>query len=84
MEDFADTTGVMMVVVDHRGELYALMVDAVGEVLALEVDACERLPANMNDTWRGLASGVYPLEGELLTILDVTNVIEQLVKGRAA
>lgn len=68
----------MHVVVEHQGDLYALMVDAVGDVLSLSAEACERVPANIDPAWRALATGVHRLEKELLIHLDVARVIDAL------
>ncbi len=84
MGTYPNLTTTMMVVVEYQHELFALMVDSVGDVLSLSGEDQERLPANMNDNWRGVSSGVYKLEGELLVIVDVASVIDHLVKGRAA
>jgi len=84
MGAYPNMQSVMMAVVEQQHELYALMVDAVGDVLTLDTAEEERLPANMDDNWRGIASGVYKLEGELLVILDVNQIIQSLSKGEAA
>lgn len=84
MGAYPNPSTTMMVVVEHHHELYALMVDAVGDVLTLETNEEERVPANMDDNWRNIASGVYKLDGELLVILDVNSIINTLSKGEAA
>lgn len=66
---------IMMVVVDFQHELFALMVDAVGDVLSLPMNRFEKVPGNMDSSWRSVAAGVFKLEKELLVILDVANVI---------
>jgi purine-binding chemotaxis protein CheW len=65
------TDGGMFVVVEHRNELYSLMVDNVGEVLTVSAGAIEKKPANLGGTWKDVASGIYKLDGELLVIMDV-------------
>lgn len=84
MGDYPSREKVMMVVVEYQHELFALMVDAVGDVLSLATDRFEKTPANMDASWRGVASGVFKLEKELLVILDVASVIDHLAKGNAA
>lgn len=69
---------VMKVVVEFQGELYAFIVDAVGDVLSLPMKNFEKVPANMDSSWRALAAGVFKLEKELLIILDVARVIEEM------
>ena len=75
MPAFEELENIMMVVVDFQHELFALMVDSVGDVLQLPMNSFEKVPANMDAGWRSMAAGVFKLEGELLVILDVANVI---------
>ncbi|HEV7371956.1 chemotaxis protein CheW [Arenibaculum sp.] len=65
----------MSIVVDHRGELYSLMVDSVGEVLSLSSDEFERNPATMDPRWRDLSTGIYRLNDTLLVVLDVPRLL---------
>lgn len=70
----------MSVVVDHRGESYSLLVDSVGEVLSLRSSDYERNPPTLDARWRDFSDGIYRLNGQLLVVLDV----EQLLQiGRA-
>jgi purine-binding chemotaxis protein CheW len=71
----AGKTG-MNVVVDHKGELYALMVDNVGEVLSLSVDSYERNPATLDPRWRDVSAGIYRLKGKLLVVLEVARLLD--------
>ncbi len=70
-----DTKQPMNVVVEHKGELYSLMVDEVGDVLSMPVDSIEKVPANMDENWKNMASGVCKLEGGLLVILDSSSLL---------
>ncbi|MBU6475941.1 MAG: chemotaxis protein CheW [Alphaproteobacteria bacterium] len=75
----------MYVVVEHKGELYSLIVDSVGEVLSLPDKDFEKTPATLEASWRALAIGIYRLKEELLVILDVPAMLEALfVKDDAA
>ncbi|MFM9890262.1 MAG: chemotaxis protein CheW [Rickettsiales bacterium] len=74
---------IMMAVVEYQHELFALMIDQVGDVLQLAMNRFEKVPSNMDATWRGMAAGVFKLEGELLVILDVASVIDH-IQGIAA
>ena len=71
----ADNPG-MSVVVDHKGELYSLIVDAVGEVMSLPSDAYERNPSTLDPRWREVSGGIYRLKGKLLVVLGVSNLLE--------
>lgn len=70
----------MNVVVDHKSELYCLIVDQVGEVLRLSASAYEANPPTLNREWREVCDGVYRLDGNLLSVLNV----ERLLEGRLA
>lgn len=61
----------MFVVVEHKGELYSLMVDSVGEVMTVPNHAIEKSPANLGGEWKEVTTGIYKLSGELLVIIDV-------------
>lgn len=76
LEPFTDITAAMHVVVEHKGELYSLVVDGVGDVLSLPLDKFEKAPSNLADAWKNLSAGVFKLEKELLVILDVQNIIQ--------
>jgi purine-binding chemotaxis protein CheW len=71
----------MCVIVERHSELYALVVDDVGDVLWLPQSQHEPPPATVSSTWRGLCSGLYRLEAELLLVLQISEV---LALGRQA
>lgn len=73
--DPADRKSSMSVVVEHRGELYSLLIDEVGEVLSAPADAFERNPPTMESRWREVSVGVFRLEDRLLVILDVERLL---------
>jgi purine-binding chemotaxis protein CheW len=66
----------MSVVVDHKGELYSLIVDSVGEVLSVPGDAYERNPTTLDSRWREVSGGIYRLQGKLLVVLEVARMLE--------
>lgn len=76
LEPYPEPEKVMKIVVEYQHELFALMVDGVGDVLTLSLGAIEKAPANMDQTWRQVAAGVYKLDKELLVILDIAHVVE--------
>jgi purine-binding chemotaxis protein CheW len=69
-------TSSMSVVVDHKGELYSLIVDAVGEVMSLPAEAYERNPATLDPRWREVSGGIYRLKGKLLVVLEVPRLLD--------
>lgn len=66
----------MSIVVEHRGELYSLMVDQVGEVLKVGTAAFERCPATLDARWRAFSEGIYRLDEGLLLVLDVDPLLD--------
>lgn len=73
----------MNVVVHHKGEPYALVVDAVGEVRPVGRDSFERNPPNLDPAWAELCEGVHRLDGGLLLIMNVDQLVGGVVSGRA-
>lgn len=65
----------MSVIVDHNGELYALLVDDVGDVLWLAPSEHEPGPVTLSPLWRSVCSGLYRLETELLLVLNIDQVL---------
>lgn len=65
----------MSVIVERNGELYALLVDDVGDVLWLPQSGQEPPPVTLSGGWQGLCSGLYRLEGELLLVLNIEEVL---------
>lgn len=66
----------MFVVVEVRGELYSLEADRVGEVMHVPPAQTERPPANLDDHWKGFATGICTLEQELLVLVDVLKLLD--------
>jgi purine-binding chemotaxis protein CheW len=63
------------IVVEHRGELYALLADSVGEVATLPV--AERLPnpPTLEAGWRAVSLGVQRHGASLLIVLGIERVL---------
>ena len=66
----------MSVVVEHKGELYSLVVDSVGEVLNLPADSFETNPATLDTVWRQFSEGVYRLKEGLLVVLNGDSLLD--------
>lgn len=75
MEPRRPAEGHMSVIVERHGELYALLVDDVGDVLWLAPTLHEPAPLTLSADWRGLSAGLYRLEGELLLVLNIAEVL---------
>jgi purine-binding chemotaxis protein CheW len=67
--------GPMSVVVEHGGELYALLVDEVAEVIRVEPSSVERTPATLAPAWAQHSAGIYRLDHGLLILLDVAKLL---------
>jgi len=74
----AEGTKTMYVVVNHKDELYSLIVDSVGEVLSLPDQSFGKTPPTLDASWRELSLGIYRLKGQLLVVLDVPGMLESL------
>ena len=66
----------MSIVVEHKNDLYSLLVDSVGEVLALSSDEFERNPPTLDSRLRGYSNGIYRLNDQLLVVLDVNRLLD--------
>ena len=65
----------MHVVIEYRDELFSLMVDAVGDVLTLSVNQIDKVPVNIQSSWREMAAGICRLDGELLVLFDIAELM---------
>ena len=70
-------------VVDRGGELYSLVVDRVGDVVTMPLKDFEKNPATLDPTWRAVSAGIYQLEGRLLVVMDVAQMLEFTVDAAA-
>lgn len=75
MPDRASSDSFMSVIVERTGELYALIVDDVGDVLWLAPTEHEPTPITLSAHWRSVCSGLYRLDGELLLVVDVDQLL---------
>ena len=65
----------MGVTVENQNELYTLLVDEIGEVLNLDPDHQDKVPGTMDPIWREFAESIFQLEGELMIVLDVAQLL---------
>lgn len=72
-EDGAESMGVT---VEHRGELYTLLVDRIGDVVSLPAERREEKPSTLDPAWREFTVGVYRLDEALMVILDVDRLLD--------
>ncbi len=74
----------MAVGIEFKGESYGLIIDSVGEVLDLAAAEREPKPANLDYRWASIASGVHRLDGQLLVVIDVSQLLETMMEPVAA
>ncbi len=65
------------VVVEHKGDLYSLIVDSVGDVLNLPAESVQGVPPNLPERWREIAEGVCRLEKDLLVIISLRSLFPE-------
>ncbi len=65
----------MGVTVEFKGDLYTILVDQIGEVRLLNRKDFEAAPATLDSKLRHLCTGIYRLDGELLAVLDVNQIL---------
>jgi purine-binding chemotaxis protein CheW len=74
--------GAMAIGIEAKGESFGLLVDAVGEVLKLPDFELEPNPINLDRKLAVLSLGIYRLDGQLLVVLDIDEVLR--LRGEAA
>jgi purine-binding chemotaxis protein CheW len=63
------------VVVEHGGELYALLADTVGEVTSLPIGARAPNPPTLDAAWSKVSLGVHRHGDKLLIVLGVAQAL---------
>jgi purine-binding chemotaxis protein CheW len=74
----------MAVGIELRGESYGLLIDTVGEVMKLGETTLEPNPVNLDPRLARVSGGVHRLDGQLMVILDVDNVLNGSAETLAA
>lgn len=70
-----DSNSRMGVTVEFKGDLYTILVDQIGEVRLLNRTDFEASPATLDSKLKQLCTGIYRLDGELLAVLDVNQIL---------
>jgi chemotaxis signal transduction protein/truncated hemoglobin YjbI len=71
-----DSNSRMGVTVEFKGDLYTILVDQIGEVRMLNRKDFEAAPTTLDSKLRHLCTGIYRLDGELLAVLDVNQILD--------
>lgn len=76
----ADTSETLSVVCKDDGMLLSLLIDRVGDVLEVNDSDFEPTPETISPNVSRFMSGVYKIPGNLLSIIEVSKIIEILNK----
>ncbi|MGH6671443.1 MAG: chemotaxis protein CheW [Xanthobacteraceae bacterium] len=74
----------MAIGIESATESFGLLVDALGEVLKLSDSDREPNPVNLDRRLARVSAGVYRLDGQLMVILDIDNVLDLAPETAAA
>src|SRR3954451_20970241 len=74
----------MAVGIELKGEFYGLVDDTVGEVMKLGEATLEPNPVNLDGRLARVSAGVHRLDGQLMVILDVDQVLNTASEAMAA
>ncbi|HTU55315.1 MAG TPA: chemotaxis protein CheW [Acetobacteraceae bacterium] len=77
--DTAPAEATISIVVEHRGELYSLIVDQVGEVMPVDIASLEANPLTLDPSWRDISRGVHKLQERLMVVLDIAALLDRVV-----
>ncbi len=68
----------MSVVVEHKEELFSLIIDKVGDVLNFKDEYFEKSPGTLDPLWRDISTGIYQQDETLIVIIDVSCLLENV------
>lgn len=66
----------MMIVVEHKGDLYSLVVDTVGDVMVLHEEERERCPPTTDETFQKYAHGIYYVNDEVMIDMNIDAMLD--------
>jgi chemotaxis signal transduction protein len=61
--------------------LFSLVVDKVGDVVGVTQDSMVKNPDNLSTLWQKMSLGIFPMQEELVVMLDLDAVMETLMSG---
>lgn len=76
--DHSQITTNFGVVCRHEGNLVSLVVDSIGDVLEIESSKYEDAPETIPQSVKKYIKGIYKLEGELLSVLNLDILLNEL------
>jgi len=78
LPDRDDGVPSMSVVVEHKEELFSLIIDKVGDVLNFKDEYFEKNPGTLDPLWRDISTGIYQQDETLIVIVDVSCLLENV------
>lgn len=80
IQDVFELAKDMCVVIEYKNELFSLIVDKVGDVVSVHKSKLAKNPDNLNKLWHEVSLGIFPMNEDLVVILDVPKLISLLME----
>lgn len=77
----SDDTESMSVVCKIDGNLVSLIVDSIGDVVEVESSRFEPTPPSVREAVRRFVKGIYKMDGDLLSVVDLDRLSKELSPG---
>jgi len=74
----------MVIGIEAKGESFGLLVDTVGEVVRLPNSEREPIPVNLDRKLAAVSAAMHRLDGQLLVVLDIDQVLDLRPEAAAA
>lgn len=68
--------GPMMLVVEHKGEWYTLLVDRIDDVAYYQVEATGGIAIASDPLWNQVIAGIITRQGQRVVVLDIAGIVE--------
>lgn len=72
----------MCIVVEYDHELFSILVDKVGDVATVSVHDLIKNPDNLSKSWQQVSLGIFPMENELVVILDLDRLMTMIMETK--
>lgn len=63
------------VVVEYGNDMYSLLVDSVADVVDIGIGDIATNPENLSQEWKEVCQGVYPMERDLMVVVDLDRIL---------
>lgn len=68
---YSDELPPINVVVEHKDELYSLMIESVIDVIQVPCHKIEKIPQTLDDVWKNIADGVFYDDGKIMIMMNI-------------